>query len=140
MASGFKFRILRPILEEVRESRIEIPQRLLKNNRTDLGKKGFVKLLFPFGEFQCGIVIANEFLVLLPGLTAIVQSLIVNIASAAETNRRRRFSGAVVRGKLSDQLVVMAFILKLIQQFCRANCLRKKEIVEDLRPYPLKFS
>src|SRR5262249_18116573 len=90
MASGFKFRILRPILEEVRESRIEIPQRLLKNNRTDFGKKGFVRLLFPFGEFQCGIVIANGFLVLLPGLTAIVQSLIVNIASAAEGSGKLR--------------------------------------------------
>ncbi len=84
MASGFKFRILRSFLEKVRESCIEIAQRLLKNNRTDLGKEGFVRLLFPFGEFQCGIVIANGFFLLLPGLIAIVQSPIVNKASAAE--------------------------------------------------------
>jgi hypothetical protein len=84
MASGFKFRILRPLLEEVRESCIEIAERLLKYNRTDLGKKGFLRLLFPFGKFQCSVVIANRFLFLLPGLTAKVQSMIVNIASAAE--------------------------------------------------------
>jgi len=84
MASGFKFRILRPLLEEVRESRIEIAERLLKDNRADLGKKGFVRLLFPSCEFQCGVMVVNGFLFLLPCLTAIVQSLIVNIASAAE--------------------------------------------------------
>ncbi len=55
MTARFKFRILRSLLEEVRESRIEITQRLLKNNRTDLGKEGFLRFLFPFGEFQCGI-------------------------------------------------------------------------------------
>ena len=32
MAARFKFRILRSLLEEIRESRIEITQRLLKNN------------------------------------------------------------------------------------------------------------
>ena len=84
MASGFKFRILRSFLEKVRESCIEIAQRLLKNNRTDLGKKGFLRLLFPFGQFQGGIVIANGFVLLLPSLTAIFQSLIVNKASATE--------------------------------------------------------
>ena len=84
MTARFKFRIPRSLLEEVRESRIEITQRLLKNNRTDLGKEGFLRFLFPFGEFQCGIVIGEGFLLLLPSLAAIVQSLIVNIARAAE--------------------------------------------------------
>jgi hypothetical protein len=84
MASGFKLRILRPLLEEIRESRIEIAERLLKNNRADIGKKGFVRLLFPSGEFQCGVMVVNGFIFLLPCLTAIVQSLIVNKASAAE--------------------------------------------------------
>ena len=84
MTAGFKFRVFRSLLEEVGESGIEIKQRLLKNNRTDLGKEGFLRLLFPFGQFQCGIVIADGFLFLAPGLTAIVQSLIVNNASAAE--------------------------------------------------------
>jgi hypothetical protein len=84
MTARFKFRILRSILEEIGESCIEIAQRLLKNNRTDLGKKGFLRLLFPFGEFQRGVVIANGFLFLPPGLAAIFQSQIVNIASAAE--------------------------------------------------------
>ena len=94
MTARFKFRILRSLLEEVRESCIEITQRLLKNNRTDLGKEGFLRLLFPFGEFQCGIVIAEGFLLLLPSLAAIVQCLIVNIASAAEGS-----------GKLSSLLI-----------------------------------
>ena len=64
MTARFKFRILRPLLEEVRESCIEIKQRLLKNNRTDLGKEGFLRLLFPCGEFQSGVVIAEGFLLL----------------------------------------------------------------------------
>src|SRR5262245_13640167 len=84
MTARFKFRILRPFLEEVGESCIEITQGLLKNNRTDLGKKGFVRFLFPSGEFQSGVIVVNVFLFLLPGLTAIVQSLIVDIASAAK--------------------------------------------------------
>src|SRR5262249_11753170 len=87
---GVTFRASHPVvlsisaLEEVRESRIEITQRLLKNNRTDFGKEGFLRFLFPFGEFQGGVVIAEGFLLLLPSLAAIVQSLIVNIARAAE--------------------------------------------------------
>jgi len=40
----------------------------------------------------------------------------------------------------ADQLVVTAFGGKRSQQFCRANGLRKKEIIEGLRPHPLKFS
>src|SRR5215475_8320518 len=90
MTARFKFRILRSLLEEVRESRIEIKQRLLKNNRTDLGKKGFLGLFFPCGEFQRGVMIVNGFLVLLPGFTAIVQSLIVDIANAAEGSPKLR--------------------------------------------------
>jgi hypothetical protein len=62
----------------------------LKDNRTDLGKKGFLRLLFPFGEFGCSVVIANGFLLLLPRLAAIFQSLIVNIASAAEGSGKLR--------------------------------------------------
>jgi hypothetical protein len=58
MASGFVFRILRPLLEEVRESSVEIAERLLKNNRADLRKKGFGRLLFPSGEIQCGVIVA----------------------------------------------------------------------------------
>lgn len=81
---GFEFRILRPFLEEIRKGRIQIQQRLLKNNRTDFGKKGFLRLLFPFGEFGRGLVIANGFVLLLPGLAAKFQSLIVHITSAAE--------------------------------------------------------
>ena len=84
MASGFKFRILSSLLEEICKSRIEIAQRLLKNNRTALGEKGFLRLPFPFGQFQGGIVIANGFVLLLPCLIAMVQSLIVNKASATE--------------------------------------------------------
>ena len=83
-SSGFEFRILSPFLEEVPESRIQIQQRLLKNNRTDFGKKGFLRLLFPFSEFGCSLAIANGFVLLLPGLDAKFQSLIVNKASAAE--------------------------------------------------------
>jgi hypothetical protein len=89
-SSRFEAWILRPFLEEVREGCIEITQRLLKDNRTDLGKKGFLRLLFPFGEFGCGVVIANGFLLLLPKLAAIFQSLIVNIASAAEGSGKLR--------------------------------------------------
>jgi hypothetical protein len=81
---GFEFRILRSFLEEIRKGRIQIQQRLLKNNRTDFGKKGFLSLLFPFGEFGCGLVIAIGFVLLPPGLAAKFQSLIVHITSAAE--------------------------------------------------------
>ena len=70
MTTRFKFRILRSLLEEVGESRIEIKQRLLKNNRTDLGKKGFLRLFFPLGDFERSVVIANGFLLLPPGLAA----------------------------------------------------------------------
>jgi hypothetical protein len=81
---GFEFRILRSFLEEIRKGRIQIQQRLLKNNRTDFGKKGFLRILFPFGEFGCSLVIANGFVLSLPGLAAKFQSLIVHITSAAE--------------------------------------------------------
>src|SRR5262249_50881799 len=64
---GFEFRILRSFLEEIRKCGIQIQQRLLKNNRTDFGKKGFLRRLFPFGEFGCSLVIANGFVLLLPG-------------------------------------------------------------------------
>src|SRR5215475_1921002 len=84
VASGFEFGILRSLLEEIREGGIEIPQRLLQDHRTDFGKKGFPRLLFPLGEFGGCKAIANGFLLLLPGRSAIFQGLIVNIASAAE--------------------------------------------------------
>jgi hypothetical protein len=45
-SSGFEFRILRSFLEEVREGRIQIQRRLLKRDRTDFGKKSFLRLLF----------------------------------------------------------------------------------------------
>lgn len=99
MTARFKFRILRSLLEEVGESRIEIKQGLLKNNRTDLGKKGFLRLFFPLGEFQRGVVIADGFLLLPPGLAAKFESLIVNKASAAESSGE--LSGLLIRGEES---------------------------------------
>ena len=99
MTARFKFRILSSLHEEVGESGVEIPQRLLKNDRTDLGKKGFLRLLFPFGEFQSGIVIADGFLLLLPGPAAKFQSLIVNKASATEGSGQLR--GLLIRGEES---------------------------------------
>src|SRR5262245_28578614 len=65
-SSGFEFRILRSLLKEIREGRIQIQQRLLKHDRTDLGKKGFLRLLFPCGESRCSLVIVHGFLLLLP--------------------------------------------------------------------------
>ena len=118
MTARFIFRILSALLEEVGESRIEIPQRLLKNDRTDLGKKGFLRLLFPCSEFQCGVVIANGFLLLLPGLAAIFQSLIVNKASAAEgcgKLRGLRISGeeSIFEGLLDDHGDILRHISRL---------------------------
>src|SRR5262249_26237644 len=66
-ASRFKFRILRSLLEEIREGRIQITQRLLKHDGTDFGKKGFLRLLLPLSEFGRCQVIAKGFLLLLPG-------------------------------------------------------------------------
>jgi len=96
---GFEFRILRPFLEEIRKGGIQIQQRLLKNNRTDFGKKGFLRLLFPCGEFQSGIVIADGFLLLLPGLAAKFEGLIVYKTSAAEGSSK--LGGLRVRGEES---------------------------------------
>src|SRR5262249_16397455 len=62
----------------------EIAKRLLQDHRTDFGKKGFLRLHFPLGEFGGCKAIANGFLLLLPCRSAIFQGLIVNIASAAE--------------------------------------------------------
>ena len=90
---------MRSLPEEIRESGIEITQRLLKNDRTDLGKEGFLGLLFPCGEFQSGLVIADGFLLLLPGLATKFQGLIVNIASATEGSGKLR--GLGVRGEES---------------------------------------
>ena len=84
VAPGFEFGILRSLLEEISEGSLEIKQRLLKDHRTDFGKKGFLRLLFPLGESGGGNVIANGFLILPPCRGAILQRLIVNIASAAE--------------------------------------------------------
>src|SRR5262249_17874619 len=84
VASGFEFGILRSLLEEIREGGIEIAERLLQDHRTDFGKKGFLRLLFPLGESGGGSVIANGFLLLPPCRGAKLQRLIVNIASAAE--------------------------------------------------------
>ena len=97
MTARFKFRILSSFLEEVGESRIEITQGLLKNDRTDLGKEGFLRLLFPFGELQCGVVIAEGFLVLLPGLAAKFEGLIVYKASATEGSGQ--LLGLFIRGE-----------------------------------------
>src|SRR5215475_8090641 len=99
MTARFIFRILRPLLEEVGESRVEIPQRLLKNDRTDFGKKDFLRLLFPFGEFQSGVVIVNGFLLLLPGLAAKFEGLIVNNPSATEGSSK--LGGLRIRGEES---------------------------------------
>src|SRR5262245_5321583 len=90
MTARFKFRILRSLLEEVRESRVEIKQRLLKNDRTDFGKKGCLRLLFPCSEFQRGVVIADGFLLLPSGLAAKFEGLIVNKSSAAEGSGKLR--------------------------------------------------
>src|SRR5262249_16402235 len=43
-------------------------------------------------------------------------------------------------GNQSYKLVVAAFRGKRSQPFCRADGLRKKEIIEDIRPHPLKFA
>jgi hypothetical protein len=99
MEARFKFRIPGSLLEEVGESSIEIAQRLLKNNRADLGKKFFVRFLFPLCEFQGGIVIANGFVFLAPGFAAICQGLIINKASAAEGSGK--LCGLRIRGEES---------------------------------------
>jgi len=99
MTARFKFRILSSLLEEVGESGVEIPQRLLKNNRTDFGKKGFLRLLFPCGEFQSGIVIADGFLLLLPGPAVKFEGLIVYKTSAAEGSGK--LGGLRIRGEES---------------------------------------
>ena len=90
VASGFEFGILRSLLEEIREGGIEIAERLLQDHRTDFGKKGFLRLLFPLGECGGGGVIVNGFLFLLPGRSAKLQRPIVNIASAAEGSGKLR--------------------------------------------------
>jgi len=84
VASGFEFGILRSLLEEISEGRIEIAERLLQDYRTDFGKKGFLRLLFPLGECGGGSVIVNGFLLLVPGRGAKLQRPIVNISSATE--------------------------------------------------------
>ena len=84
LASRFKLRILRSLLKEISEGRVEIKQGLLKNDSAHFGKKGFLGLFLPLSEFGRCEAIANGFLLLLPGRSAIFQSLIVNIASAAE--------------------------------------------------------
>src|SRR5262249_9234312 len=89
-APGFESWILRPLLEEIRKGHIEVTQRLLEHNGTDFGKKGPLGFLFPFGEFCCGGIIADGFLLLLPGGSSIFQRLIVNIASATEGLRKLR--------------------------------------------------
>ena len=83
-APGFEGWILRSLLEEIREGRIEVTQRLLERDRTDFGKKGFLGLLFPLGEFCRGGLIADGFLLLPPGGGTIFQGLIVDIASATK--------------------------------------------------------
>jgi hypothetical protein len=119
MTARFKFRILRSLLEEVRESCIEIPQRLLKNNRTDLGKKEFLGLLFPFCEFQRSVVIAKGFLLLSPSLAAIVQSLIVNIASAAKGfGKLRKLLISRVESVFKRPLDYHRDILRHIRRLC----------------------
>ncbi len=55
-----------------------------------LASKGFFRILFPLVEFRCSLAIAHGFLLLLPGLAAIFQSLIVNITSAAEGSGQLR--------------------------------------------------
>ena len=112
MTAGFKFRIFRSLLEEVGESGIEVKQRLLKNNRTDLGKKGFLRLLFPLSEFQGGLVIADGFLLLPPGLAAKFEGLIVNEASATEGSAKLsglRISGeeSVIESLLEDHVDIL---------------------------------
>src|SRR5262252_4160054 len=89
-APGFEGWILRPLLEEIREGRIKVTQRLLERDRTDFGKKGSLGLLFPLGEFCRGGLIADGFLLLPPGGGAIFQGLIVDIASAAEGSSELR--------------------------------------------------
>jgi hypothetical protein len=93
--AGFEIGIFGPLLEEIRKSRVEIAERLLKRNRTDFGKKGPLGLLFPFGKFGGSFVIAHGFLFLLPGLSPKLERLIVNIASAPKGLRqlRRLFIG-----------------------------------------------
>src|SRR5262249_9294233 len=83
-APGFESWILRPLLEEIREGRIKVTQRLLEHDGTDFGKKGPLGFLFPLSEFCRGGMIADGFLILLPGDSSIFQGLIVNIASATE--------------------------------------------------------
>ena len=122
MTARFKFRILSPLLEEVGESRIEITQRLLKNDRTDLGKKGFLRFLFPLGEFQSGVVIANGFLLPEPGQAAIFQGLIVNKAGAAEGSPE--LGGLLISGEESifeGLLDNHGEILQHISRFCNQS-------------------
>src|SRR5215510_4580874 len=50
----FEGRILRSLLEEIREGHLEMTQRWLEHDGTAFGKKGFLGLLFPFGELRGG--------------------------------------------------------------------------------------
>src|SRR6266508_5004435 len=84
MTTGFEFGILRPLLEEISEGCIEIAERLLKHDGTDLGKKGPVRVLLPFSESGGGRVIVNGFLLLPPCVSAIFERPIVHKAGAAE--------------------------------------------------------
>src|SRR5262245_19376470 len=84
MTTGFEFGILRPLLEEISEGCFEVAERLLKHDGTDLGKKGPVRLLLPFGESGGGRLIVNVFLLLPPCVGAIFERLVVDIAGATE--------------------------------------------------------
>ena len=119
-APRFEGWILRPLLEEIRKGLIKVTQRVLERDGTDFGKKGFLRFLFPFGEFSGGKVIADRFLLLLPCHSAIFQSLIVNIASAAE--RFSQLRHLFVSGKefvFERLLNYQGNILYPISEFCK---------------------
>src|SRR5262249_7722906 len=91
----FEGRILRPLLEEIREGRIEMTQRWLERDGTAFGKKGVLRLLFPVGEVRGGQGRADGLLLLPPGRSAKCQGRIVNRAGATEG--LRELSGLRIR-------------------------------------------
>jgi hypothetical protein len=120
MAPGFEIGIPGSLLEEVRKSRIQIAERLLKDNRADFGKKSPLRLLFPLCKFGGAFVIAYGLLFLEPGCGPKLQCLIVNIASATKGMRQlRRLLTGRKESVLEGLLLYHQIILHWISTFCK---------------------
>ena len=80
----FEAGISRPLLEEVTEGSLQVPEALLKRNTGDLTEPVKLRFLFPLGQGGAGLLVVNAGFVLRVAIRSQIQRLVVDEADTTK--------------------------------------------------------